>query len=183
MSNQRIPLITDPSEKVQEALKLAFHHEGEPLRLFTTVAHHPRLLKGMIYFGAVFMANGLLSTRIRELVILRTGWRTRCEYEFGQHRLIGAAEGITDAEVLRLTQATLDGWEGAELAGLRMVDDLDADGAVSAETWELLAEHFPTDQVLELMAMSGFYRMLAGVINSVGITVEPGIPGWPAGAE
>lgn len=40
--------------------------------------------------GGAFLARGLLAGRDRELVVLRTAWRTGSAYEWGQHVLIVA---------------------------------------------------------------------------------------------
>ena len=69
------------------------------LNIFTTLAHHPRLLKKWSEFGGVLLYRGELDPREREIVILRTGWNCQSDYEFGQHRVIGSRSGMTEKEV------------------------------------------------------------------------------------
>ena len=66
---------------------------GEPLNIFGTLAHHPKLLKRWLVFGNHVLAKSTLPARDRELLILRTGWRCRAPYEWAQHVLIGRAVG------------------------------------------------------------------------------------------
>ena len=72
------------------------------LNIFTTLAHHPKLLKRWLVFGGHVLAKSTLPDRERELLILRVGWRCGSEYEFGQHTVIGRRLGLTDDEIRRL---------------------------------------------------------------------------------
>src|SRR2546423_12722776 len=104
MTAPRIPPVTDPSPEVVELLGKTAISDGPPLNIFATLAHHPRLLKRFNVLGGLFLGRGLLPARERELVILRTGWRTRCEYEFGQHTVLGRRAGLDDDEIRRVTR-------------------------------------------------------------------------------
>jgi alkylhydroperoxidase family enzyme len=46
------------------------------------------------------MGSKTLNHRTRELVILRTGWRTGSEYEFCQHVAIARRVAMSDDEIL-----------------------------------------------------------------------------------
>src|SRR5262249_38132885 len=93
MPEPRIAPLTDPTPEVKELLDKTKIREGPVLNIFATMAHHPRLLKRLNVLGGLFLGRGLLPARERELVILRTAWRTGCVYEFGQHTLLGRREG------------------------------------------------------------------------------------------
>ncbi|HEV7760387.1 MAG TPA: carboxymuconolactone decarboxylase family protein [Acidimicrobiales bacterium] len=168
--------------ELEQSFAKALHHDGEPLRLFTTVAHHPRLLRRMISFGGIFMTSKLVPPRDREIVILRTAWRARCEYEFGHHRVIGPREGLSDAEVDRLAGDDLTGLDDDDRALVDLVDEVADQVTLSDATWDRLKARWSDDQILELLALTGMYRLIAGVVNSAGTELEPGIPGWPDGA-
>lgn len=98
----RIPLITNPDEDVRELLSTALTHDGTPLNIFGMLAHHPRLMKRFNLLGGFLLNKGLVPAREREIVILRIGWRAKAVYEFGQHTIIGKAEGLTDPEIAGL---------------------------------------------------------------------------------
>ena len=155
---------------------------GRPLNIFRTLAHHPLLLKRYIALGGVFLRFGLLPARERELVILRTAWRTGSVYEFGQHTRLGQTAGVTPAEVIRLARPGVDGWSAGDAALLAMVEDLHRSDRVSDPTWEALAARWSDAELVELLALAGFYRMTAGFLNSAGVEPEEGVPGWPEGS-
>jgi len=151
---------------------------GPPLNIFATLAHHPRLLKRFNVMGGLFLARGLLPARERELVILRTGWRTRCEYEFGQHVLIGRRAGSSDEEIRRVTTHGAD-WPAGDALLIRLADEIHETRDVSDELWKALRSRWDDAALLELVALAGFYGMVAGLLNALRVQREPGVPGWP----
>jgi 4-carboxymuconolactone decarboxylase len=150
-----------------------------PLNIFRTVAHHPKLLDRFQRFGGFLLYRGLLPDRERELVILRVGFRCGSVYEFGQHTLIGATAGLTAAEIERLATAETDGWVEADHDLVTFADELCATNAVSDATWLRLAARWSEPELVELLVVAGFYRLVSGLLNSAGVQREPGTPGWP----
>jgi alkylhydroperoxidase family enzyme len=156
---------------------------GHPLNIFLTLGHHPSLLQAFTRFGNVLLNRGTLPARERELVILRVGWRGGSPYEFGQHTLLGRVAGVTDDEIRRLTDPGLAGWPDGDAALLAMVDELCADDRVGDATWAALAARWSAAEILELLVLAGYYRLVCGLLNSTGVQLEAGTPGWPgAGA-
>jgi 4-carboxymuconolactone decarboxylase len=146
-----------------------------------TLATNPTVAAAFSGFGDVVLNHGTIPPRPRELVILRMGWNCRSVYEFGQHTLMGRAVGLTDDEILHLTRP-LDAWVWAahELLLLRMVDELHANDCIGDELWAALEARYTHSEVLEYMASALFYRMISGVLNSCGVALDDGVPGWPA---
>jgi alkylhydroperoxidase family enzyme len=183
MTAPRIPPVEEANDEVQEILTKALRHDGEPLNLFTTVAHHPKLLKRMILFGGLFMTSGRVPTREREIVILRTAFQSGCEYEFGHHRIIGPRDGgLTDAEIDALAEPDPPDLDDGAATLVAMVDDLCRDNATTPETWQGLQQRWDEAEILELLALCGMYRLVAVIVNSAGVALEPGVPGWPGRA-
>ncbi len=153
--------------------------EASPANLFGTLAHHPELARRALRLGRVFLFEGTLDPRVREIAILRTAWRTGAEYEWGQHTLLGRAVGLTDGEIRELmTPALVGGWADLERAVVDAVDDLCAHDNVSRDTWIALEAGYAEPQLIELTLLVGYYRMLAGLMNSVEVDLDDGVPGW-----
>ena len=174
----RIPLITDPDDEVRELLSTALTHDGTPLNIFGMLAHHPRLMKRFNLLAGFLLNKGLVPAREREIVILRIGWRARSVYEFGQHTVIGKAEGLSDEEIAGLAGASHD-WGESDAALIAMADDLTDDDCVSDATWTRLTPHWTEAQIIELLITAGFYRLVSGFLNSTGVPLDDGVPGWP----
>lgn len=183
-SAPRIEPVVDPDEEVRDLLARTLLHDGEPLHLFSTLARHPRLMSRFNVLGGFFLTRGTLAPRDRELVILRVAWRTRSVYEWGQHVLIGADAGLDPDEIRAVTTSTPhDPWGPSDAALLTFTDELLAATDVSDPTWAAVAAFLDERQLLELVCLVGFYRMISGVLRAVGVQPETHLPGWPEDAD
>lgn len=176
----RIEPITEFDGELEEILATALTHDGKPLNIFGTLGHHPKLLKRFNLLGGFLLNKGLIPARERELVILRVGANARAEYEFGQHTVIGRACGLTREEIDALVRSpdTHD-WSDGDRALIALADDLHADDCVTDATWAALASRWTDAQLTELLVVAGFYRLVSGFLNSTGVRLDDGVPGFP----
>ena len=153
---------------------------GRPLNIFTTLAHHPKLLKRWLVFGNHVLAKSTLPARDRELAILRVGWLCRAEYEFGQHVVIARAAGVSDAEIERVVAGPdAPGWDAGDAALLRAVDELHGDAFVGDATFAALQQRYDIRQILDLIFCVGQYQLVSMALNTLGVQLDPGVPGFP----
>jgi len=173
--------LENPEGEAAELLAKTNPGAGPPLNIFATLAHHPLLFRRFNALGGVFLQFNKVPAREREIVILRVGWRCGAVYEFGQHTRIGRRAGLTEPEIKALTSEGHAGWSGPDQALVAMADELCAHDRVSDRTWAALAGTWSEPELIELLLLAGFYRMVSGFLNSVGVELEPGTPGWPEG--
>ena len=167
--------------ELAEVLAKTAIREGEPLNIFRTLGHHPALLKRFNVLGGAFIAQGLLPAREREIVILRVGWNCRAIYEFGQHTIMGRDAGLTDAEIASLASTrALGDWSADDHALIALADELCADDCASEATFAALRRRWNDAELIELVMLAGFYRMVSGFLNTFGVQPEAGLPGWPS---
>jgi alkylhydroperoxidase family enzyme len=172
----RIPPTTaaDRDERTEEFLSAMRREDGSDLNIFATLAHHPKLLNRWAAFGGSLLFGGTLPGRDRELLILRTAWLCRAEYEWGQHVLLGRHAGITDDEIDRIPdEAISEEWSDHDQALLRAADELHADSVISDATWKRLAETYDYKQLIEVCMIVGQYHLVAFTLNSLGVELEP----------
>ncbi len=179
-STPRIPPLA-PEEQDDEARELlaGIAVEGATASdIFATLVRHPGLFRRWLPFGGKLLA-GKLPARDRELLILRTGWRCRAEYEWGQHVLIGREVGIDPADVERIKEGPdADGWADFDAALLRAADELHDDGCITDDTWTVLAGRYDERQLIEVPMVVGHYHLVSFTLNSLGVQREPGVPGF-----
>jgi alkylhydroperoxidase family enzyme len=179
----RITPLHDPTGAASRPLQAvgAIRDDAPTLNIFATLARNPPLLDHFGRFFTYLLKEGSLPGRERELVILRVGWRAGSEYEFGQHTIEGLREGLTPDEVEAVTGEAVppDRWSADDRALLSMADELYLHDGVGDATWDALARRWDEAQLLELLVLAGGYRMVCGLLNTVGIQLEQGIPGWP----
>lgn len=149
------------------------------LNIFRTLANHPKLYDRFGRFGGYLLYRGLLPAREREIVILRVGWRCQSIYEFGQHTRIGLESGLTEDEIKRVAAESLDGWADADRDLVAFSDELCATNSVTDQTWSRLAARWSDAEMIELIVVAGFYRLVSGFLNATGVEREPGVAGWP----
>jgi alkylhydroperoxidase family enzyme len=167
----RIPLM-DTSALSEEQRTMAGIGASNVLRM---LAHRRDLMAAWLEFGAHLTTEGRVSFRTRELMILRVGLRSSCEYEWANHVPGALSAGVTAAEIEALAKGT-GSWSDADAAVLDLVDDLCADNCASEKTWKALTATRDEGEIIELLMLIGFYRMNAGFLNSLGVQAEPGRP-------
>lgn len=155
---------------------------GRVLNIFGTLAHHPKLLKRWLVFGNHVLGKNTLPERERELVILRIGWLCRAEYEWGQHVVIAKRCGLSDEEIANITQGPdAAGWSEQDALLLRATDELHANARIGDASWAALRDRFDTQQCIDLVFTVGQYNLVSMALNTLGVQLDPGIPGFPEG--
>jgi len=152
---------------------------GRVLNIFKTLVRHPKLLKRWLPLANHLLFKSSLAPRERELLILRTAWLARAEYEWGQHVVIAAREGLSQAEIDRVAEGPgAAGWSPGEAALLAAADDLFGDSCISDASWEALSLRFGTAEIMDIVFTVGAYAMLAMALNSFGVALDPGLGGF-----
>jgi 4-carboxymuconolactone decarboxylase len=171
--------ITDP-EFLATLQKTLLREDGKPINIFGTLAHHPKLLDRFNRMGGFLLQKGLLPAREREIVILRVGWNSQSVYEFGQHTIIGERAGISSDEISALTKsANAHSWSTEDLALIALADELCSNNVVSDPTWAQLSTRWTEPELIEMVITAGFYRLVSGFLNTMGVQLDPGVPSWP----
>ena len=118
--------------------------------------------------------------RDRELLILRTGYLCRSDYEWAQHAALGLRIGLTNEELTRLTHGPdAAGWTPADATLLRAADELHRDQHISDATWARLRERFDDRQMMDIIFTVGQYTIVSMYLNSAGVQLEKGQTGIP----
>ena len=108
-------------------------------------------------------------------MIDRTCARCGCAYEWGVHVAFFAQRVALTQEQLH---ATVHGdsndpvWSDEERLLIRMVDELHDSASLSDETWSALAAAFSVEQILELIALVGFYHSVSFFANGLKLPPE-----------
>lgn len=119
--------------------------------------------------------RGSLTLREREIVIDRTCARCRSEYEWGVHVAFFAVKAKLTPDEIRDTCAadtTATAFAPRERLLLRLVDELHDTANVSDTLWQVLSATWTPEQLIELLALVGFYHMISFVANALQIPRE-----------
>lgn len=146
-----------------------------PFILFTTIASSERAWKK--FRGGSMLDTQLLNLREREIVIDRTCARTQCEWEWGVHVMVFAEQaGLTREEITETLRvpANLSRWSPKEAALIATVDALHDRSTLSDEEFEHLAAHYTSDQILEIIQMTGQYHTISYLAAGLALPFEDG---------
>jgi alkylhydroperoxidase family enzyme len=126
--------------------------------------------------GAGILNHGRIAPRDREIVIHRACARAGAEYEWGVHAVVyGKPLGLTDAQLAATVHGAADHprWSQSDQELIALVDELHARCTVSDALWTRLAQRFTRDQLLELVIVAGWYRLISDVVNTARVEREP----------
>ena len=152
-----------------------------PLSLFTTLARVPRVYDKFRAGG--LLDRGPVSMRHREIVIDRTCARCGCAYEWGVHVAFFAERvGLTPDQVRATVRGGGDdpAWTDEERLLVRLVDELHETAGISDGLWDALAAAFSVEQILELIALVGFYHTVSFFANGLRLPAEDYAAPFPA---
>jgi alkylhydroperoxidase family enzyme len=168
---------------IAEALERIMPAGVEPLILFRTLARSPRVF-GKVFAGGL-LDKGPLALRQREIVIDRTTARLGCEYEWGVHIAFFAEKvGFGETEIVATVNGAADAacWTADEQALLALVDDLVDRRTIRAATWAAAQAHFDEAQLLEVIALVGFYHTISFLCRGLSLPLEAWSARFPAPA-
>ena len=141
-----------------------------------TYVRHPVLLKRVMPFEHYISGESTLSPRHRELLILRTAWLCRSDYEWARHGAAARKAGISNDELTRIARGPDErGWDAFEAALLRAADELHVSSFVSDATWKTLTARYNTQQVMDAVFTVAELTMLSGTVNALGVQIEDGV--------
>jgi len=172
------------NEEQTELLTPHKRSDGTILNVLATIGRHSKFSERYLPFAVYVLREQTLPDRDREMLILRIGWLCQAKYEFGQHTLMGKQAGLTDKDILRITRGPDDpGWSEFDSALIRAADELHHNAIISDATWNALSKRFNEKQLMDVVFTVGQYNMVSWALNSFGVQLEEGVPGFPEGSD
>ncbi len=176
----RIPMLSlEEARKAAAAAEIP--EQVAELNIFRVLLNHPLLAKRINDLLMTLLFRGKLDARLRELVIMRLGWATGSNYEWTQHWRIARQLGLPEADLLAIRDwRESDRFGDADRAVLAATDEILDRGAISPETWADCVSHVGGfEELLELTAAIGNWRMVSSLLQSLDIPLEEGTASWP----
>ncbi len=173
------------------AAKIAALDAGVPeymadLSVFQVLLRHPGVARPINDLLAAMLWHGALDPRLRELVIMRIAWTTGSDYEWTQHWRVARSLGVSERDLLAVRDWHDDDQFGpAECAVLAATDDIVETGAISDATWHECVDALGDDPavLVELTVAITTWRLIASVLESLHVPLEPGVESWPPGGQ
>jgi alkylhydroperoxidase family enzyme len=137
--------------------------------------HSPALAQSWFNHSNAVRWKTSLDGRLREIVIIRLGHLTGCDYVLRQHvPALALADGLSLAECDALADwESSPFFEARERAVLTYADTMTRDIAVPDDVFAALRQHFNDRQIVELTVLIGSYNMNARVLRALELDLEP----------
>lgn len=142
---------------------------------FLALIHNPELASRVQALGEHLRYGTGLSSQLVEIAVLIAARRWSCDYEWAAHARIakeaGLAAEIIDALAVGARPVHLDAEESViyDFAWQTVWDGTPDDAA-----FESLAGRFGLASALDVLAVCGYYTMLAFVLNAAGLPLPEG---------
>ncbi|AMO70604.1 carboxymuconolactone decarboxylase family protein [Sphingorhabdus sp. M41] len=149
--------------------------EGSKTNIMNVMGNHPDLGKAYNIWGKHLLMGNTLSSRILEIIILRVAVKAKSAYEWHNHVGYGMNAGLSLEEIEAIRDYPEGGeWSEVEKAVLDAVEELTSGGNLSDRTWDVLASHFDTKQMMDLVFTIGHYVMTSWALSAFGVEIEGG---------
>jgi len=179
VTEPRVPML-DPESARAAAKEVGIPEDMARLSIFRMLLAHPTLAGAAYKLLSMLLFKGVLDPRLRELVIMRIGWRTGSDYEWTQHWRVSGMMKIPEDDVLAVRDwRQSDRLGDVERAVLAATDETLETGTISAATWEQCAAHLPNDALIELVVAIGNWRLYSSLLRSLEVPLEDGVASWP----
>jgi alkylhydroperoxidase family enzyme len=171
----------EQTEQMAELLDRSRRGRDVNLNIYATLARNPTLFGHWLSLAHGLLFEGTLTGRDRELLVMRTAVNCDSDYEWAQHRKFAIAGGISPEEIAAVYSGwSAHPWEPKDRALLAAADELHRESAMSDKSWRELSQHFSTEQLIEITMVVGVYHLVAMLLNTCGVQLEPGLTGFPA---
>ncbi len=151
----------------------ANRNSDQDLNVFMYLIGLGPVFKNYYHFFRTLLFKGGINRADKERIVLRVAWRTGAVYEWFHHLKLGRDVAISTAEATTFAQEESSDWSSRTEALVKGADELVANKAMSAPTLAELRKHLSDAQVVEFCMLVGHYVMVAMMINTVGVQVEP----------
>jgi alkylhydroperoxidase family enzyme len=169
-------------EAKRRAAEVGVRQDLAGVNAFRCLLNNPKVGGAVGNLLTTLLFEGSLDPRVRELVILRTGWRSGSEYEFCQHVAVARRLKISDEDILGVRDPeSCKSFNEADRAVIKLTDELLQGTEILPATWNTLTRWFEAPQLLELLAVTANWRFFAVLLKAAEVPLDSGVTSWPEG--
>ena len=146
------------------------------INITRVLVHNPDAARAFHTVGNYIRFKSKLDPRLRELAILQVGWLERSPFEWSHHVKLGYDFGVTDDDIKGLIAEEAgqpNKLEPVAKLVLKAAREITLDVGTSEATFNELKQHFPNDQIIDLVMTTAFYCAVVRILGSFQVDVEP----------
>ena len=172
MAQPRFPRLTDAEMSAAQrevAALITAGPRGEVRGPFIALLHNPAIARHLQALGEQLRWKGKLPQKLVELAVLITARRWTCQHEWLIHEQLARKAGLDGAIIDAIRERREPPAKGDEALVYAFCRDAHAGGRVSDENFEAVRARYGLDGAVELLVLSGYYTMMAMVLNTAGL--------------
>lgn len=169
----RIPYAT--TTQFNELMRdIRFPENAALTSAFRMLAHAPAIGGSVLRLIYTILAEAELDFGLRELAILRVSQRCHARYAWVEHVAVAKAIGIEDAQIEALESGNAPAgiFNRRERIVLAFTDEVLGSTRVSAHTFAQAQEEFSARELVELLLIIGYFRMISGLLTTLDIELD-----------
>ena len=172
MAQPRFPkLATDAmsAEQREVAALITSGPRGEVRGPFIALLHNPAIAKHLQSLGEQLRWKSKLPQKLVELAVLITARKWTCQHEWFIHAELARKSGLDGAIIDAIRERREPPAKGDEALVYEFCRDAHATGRVGDKAFAAVQDRFGLDGAVELLVLSGYYTMMAMVLNTAGL--------------
>ena len=154
-----------------------FVQRGNVPNMFRTMAHRPEIFATMVAHFAAVLNTGTVSTKLKELIIVRTSQINVTPYCLASHTILARNLGWSDDQLSNLAQWQVrEDFTPAEKAAIRLAETVTREAnSLSDEQFAELKSFYNDGEIVELLCSIGLFNYFNRFNNA--LSMEPTEPG------
>ncbi|MGB6691486.1 MAG: carboxymuconolactone decarboxylase family protein [Terracidiphilus sp.] len=139
---------------------MVFAQRGNVPNMFRVMAHRPEIFASMQAHFAAVLNTGTVSTRLKELIIVRTSQVNQTPYCLASHTKLAKGMGWSDDQLAHLADwRERDDFTPAEKAALRLAETVTRDAhALTDEQFAELRGFYSEGEIVDLLCAIGLFN-------------------------
>ena len=157
------------------AAEIAAGPRGEVRGPFLALIHNAELARRIQQLGEFLRFKSKLPLPLLELAVLITARRWTCQFEWVMHEQFARKAGLAEHIIQAIGKATMpENMDKEQSLVHAFCLQAHINGQVDDATFAAAKDLFGLDGVLELLALNGYYSMMAMILNTSGIALPEG---------
>ena len=158
------------AEQRQVAAEIAAGPRGEVRGPFVALIHHPALARQLQGLGEQLRWKAKLPKALLEMAVLITARRWSCQHEWFIHEKLAREAGLDLDVVSSISMNRKPEKMSPEEAMIyAFCREAHESGRVTDKAFDSVKSRFGLDGALELLALCGYYSLMAMVLNTAGL--------------
>jgi len=159
------------------AAEISAGPRGEVRGPFVALIHHAALARPIQHLGEFLRFGASLPLPLLEMAILITARQWTCQHEWYAHDRLARKAGLEEHIIAAIMRGERpDPMSDAQAEVYAFCREAHDGGRVSDGPYGAVKARFGTEGVLELLCVSGYYSMMAMVLNTAGMPLPDDAP-------